>query len=337
MTGPHELRPDRNGEWRGPEAVFGVFRSREEAHPFRIQPLPANGQQSGFFVRHARSSVGREPLLIDDITGLPEADWFQRFLEMSGIAVGDVPTALITRGLRGRPVTVLVPYAVNDAAVVVAFRVTDALAARLGHDWLTISADGETMRDVRLASEQEKEWQVDQSFFAVAWLAPWRVIVEAGPPDEANSLALLFEQMDPAGRAEAGRQSALRAVDAFANIGDGNVALSATTAASLGRLAAANLGFAGRLERAINSRRWERLTTDRIQAELGGDAGQRWGVRPNQVAIDGDRLVLDVSEQTALRILRDAFGQSILNGEDLIEGEGRPAERPDILEVDAEE
>jgi hypothetical protein len=38
-----------------------------------------------------------------------------------------------------------------------------------------------------------------------------------------------------------------------------------------------------------------------------------------------------VSETTIVRILRDAFGRSVLNEEDLIEGEGRLAENPEIL------
>jgi hypothetical protein len=318
-------------DWAGPESVLGLFRSREELRPFRLQPLAANQIQSEAFVTHAQRSASRE-VSLEDVTDSPEGEWFIRFATEVQILSGNIPAPVINRGNRGQPVAVIVPMKVNTVPLLFVFRVTDSMAAKFGREWMTLSSDGDRIRELRIASEQEREWQIDQSLICVAsfGLVP-RVLTEAPREGDATPLAALFDQLDPVGRASAGAAAAASAVAALAGIDNATVRFSDATAESLATKAAANLQFAGRLTRAMQAKRWEKLTSARMWEALGDDAGARWGIEPAQVRMDGGRLILDVSDTTALRILRDAFGTSLLNEEDLIEGERRPSEHPDTI------
>jgi hypothetical protein len=144
-------------------------------------------------------------------------------------------------------------------------------------------------------------------------------------------LAELFEQLDPTARSAAGEALANQVSAAFEGIDAGRLRLSVGAKDALAAAARSNLAFASRLEKAYGLNRWSRLTNDRIEAELSGAAGARWGVAAGHVRRVDGLLELDVDPATTLRIVRDAFSQSVLNHEDLIEGEGRPSEDPDLF------
>ena len=207
--------------------------------------------------------------------------------------------------------------------------VSNTLAARLGQEgWLSLFAGPESVAETHFASADERQWQIIETLVGLHH-QDGRVFTE-GRGDEPTPLALLFDQVDPDGRAQAGRRIAERAIESIQSAANGAIRLSVAAKARLQTRTAANL-HAGRVERALRAGRWERLAPDRIVRELGGLSGRRWGIQAGEIAEQGGVVELDVSEATIVRILRDAFGRSVLNGDDLIEGEGRPAENPEIL------
>jgi hypothetical protein len=265
-----------------------------------------------------------------EVTEQVEGEWFLDLIRRLHVIDDQVPDQFLTESPR-RPIAVAVPVTVGGIGAVFLFRTNSALNARPGRIRLTLFTGAEGVTETHLSSADEAEWQVDESLIAIyiASAAPVVLVEPAG--EEATALATLFDQLDPAGRQNSGRAIAQLAATSITQVDQGRIRFSDRAANNLAAQAAANLQFAGRLDRALQLNRWQQLTRARIRAVLANGNGPRWGVADAEIQTRDGVLELDVAPNTALRIVRDAFAQSLLNEQDVIEGEGRPAEHPEIV------
>jgi hypothetical protein len=314
--------------------LFGLYPARSIEHKFRFRRLAVGGDQTADVTGLCLGSLKREDLALEEVTDRPEGAWFAELIEGNKLATDKVPAGSLTSAdTKGRPRAVIVPARAGKQRIVFAFKVTDSMVTRFGSAWLSLFASEELVKSTHLAGLDEREWQVSQGLVAVLLAGDKpRVFVEKPAPDAPSELAQMFEDLDPAGRRNSSQAIAAKAIEAISSIDGGLIELSSESMKALATHAEANLRFSTQLENAIKEKRWVGLSSDRLFDELGESAGARWRVRSDKVVKRDGHIELDVSEKTILRILRDAFARSVLNSIDLIEGEGRPAENPDLLE-----
>ncbi len=331
MTDPQNLVDLQAAlNWSNPGAIFGFVRARAHDLPFRLRRLQMPPAASDDFLSLCRRSLGRPNLELVDVTSEAAGQWFLGLVQRLHLVEDQVPEEFLTESTR-RPIAVAVPVGIEDIGAVFLFRMNSAINARPGRIRLTLFTGAEGVTETHLSTADEAEWQVDESLIAIHLANRDPIVLVEPTGEEASALATLFDELDPVGRQESGRAVAQLAAASIAQTDERRIRFSERAANGLAAQAAANLQFAGRLERALRLNRWRQLTRARIRAVLANGNGDRWGVADDEVQTRDGVLELDVAPNTALRIVRDAFAQSLLNEQDVIEGEGRPAERPDIV------
>jgi hypothetical protein len=276
-------------------------------------------------------SLERQDLQLVDVSEQAEGSWLRSLIQRVRLVDDAVPTEYLTQSPL-LPGAVAVSVSVDNIPSVFIFRTNAALQARPGRIRLTLFAGDEAVEDTHLSGVDERQWQLDQSFVAIYLGNETPAVLVEPSGEEPTALAKLFDQLDPEGRRTAGSLIAAIAAQSFAQVDGGRIRLSDQARAALTTRASANLQFHGRLERALDLNRWQQLTVAKIQAVLASGNGDRWRVPREQIRSHDGSLELDVSPGTALRIIRDAFAASLLNSQELIEGEGRPSERPELLD-----
>lgn len=323
----------RDHQLTAPDFLFGLFTPRARGRTMKLRRLQIPGPQAPDVVRIMQLSLDRPDLVLTDVSDDMEGRWLRDLVARTQVLTDNVPAEYeITGDSVGFPEAIMIPSTYHGEIALVALQSIQAMTARYGRPWLSLFAGRDQVRSTHLAAEGEREWQISQALLCVYVDGPTPQVWVESRGDQPTDLARLFERMDREGRERSGREMAQTAIASLSQLAGGGVVLSPACASALSTRAGANLQFATRLQGALRKRRWERMTTDRILAELDGAAGTRWGIAAGQVSRRPDgQLELSVSEGTLVRILTDAFGRSLLNAEDLIEGEGRPGEDPGLL------